>query len=60
MKGWVTVDPKQAVEVVQRHAFFKVLDDEDLVVELEREEDLARLAEDLEDAFGDQLHVERM
>jgi hypothetical protein len=60
MKGWVTVDPKRAVEVVQRHGFLKVLDDEDLVVELEREDDLARLSEELEQAFGDQLHVERM
>ncbi|MCF8063271.1 MAG: hypothetical protein K9M82_12190 [Deltaproteobacteria bacterium] len=60
MKGWVTVDPKKAVETVQRHGFLKVLDDEDLVVELESEDDFSRLAEDLEEAFGDQLHVERI
>jgi hypothetical protein len=60
MKGWVTVDPKRAVEAVQRHGFLKVLDEEDLVVELESEQALDRLTEDLEEAFGDQLHVERI
>lgn len=60
MKGWVTVDPKRAVEAVRRHGFLKVLDEEDLVVELESEQALDRLSEDLEEAFGDQLHVERI
>ena len=60
MKGWVTVDPKKAVEVVQRHGFLKVLDEEDLVVELEDLDDFERLGRDLEEVFGDQLNLERI
>jgi hypothetical protein len=60
MKGWVTVDPKKAVEVVKRHGFLKVLDEEDLVVELENEGDFDALDADLREAFGDQFDLERM
>ncbi len=60
MKGWITVDPKRAIEVVQRHGFLKVLDEEDLVVELDGEEDFSRLQQELEEVFGDQAHLERM
>ena len=34
MKGWVTVDPKKAIEVVERYGRLKVLDDHELVVEV--------------------------
>jgi len=60
MKGWITVDPKKAVEMVQRYGFLKVLDDEDLFVELENEEDFVRLEQDLREAFGDQADLERV
>ncbi|MGD8389205.1 MAG: hypothetical protein PVG49_18805 [Desulfobacteraceae bacterium] len=59
MKGWITVDPRKAVELVQRYGFLKVLDDEDLFVELENEEDFDRLEQDLREAFGDQADLER-
>ncbi len=60
MKGWITVDPKQAVEVVKRHGYLKVLDEEDLVVEVDGEAGLQALERDLEEAFGDQAHLERL
>ena len=60
MKEWVTADVKKVVEIVKRHGFLKVLDDRDLVVEMEREEDFDNLAGDLEEAFQDQVDLERL
>ena len=60
MKGWITVDPKKAVELVKRYGFLKVLDDEDLFVELENEGDFGRLGQDLKEAFGDQADLEKV
>jgi hypothetical protein len=60
MKGWVTVDPKKAVEVVKKYGFLKVLDDKELVVEFEAEEDYDRLNGELGKTFGDQLDLERI
>jgi hypothetical protein len=58
MKGWVTADPYKVIEVVKPYAKMKVLDDRELVLELEREEDLARLNEALQDSFGGEVDVE--
>ena len=33
MKGWVTADVKEVIEIVKRHGYLKVLDEQDLVVE---------------------------
>lgn len=60
MKGWITVDPGKAVELVKRYGFLKVLDDEDLFVELENEDDFGRLDQDLKEAFGDQADLEKV
>src|SRR4030065_2788920 len=43
MKGWVTVDPSKAIEVVNRFGRLKVLDDTELVIELEKMEDFENL-----------------
>jgi hypothetical protein len=58
MKGWITVDPKAAIEVFERHGRLKCFDDGELVVELEDESALKALEEDLRESFGDQCHVE--
>ncbi len=60
MKGWVTVDPKEAIEAVKMYGFIKILDEEDLVVELESEEDYENVARELEDRFPGELNVERI
>jgi hypothetical protein len=60
MKGWVTSDVNQVIEVVKKHAFLKVLDDRDLVVEMETDEDYKNLTRELENHFGDQVNLERM
>ena len=60
MKGWVTADVKQVIEVVNRHGRMKVLDERDLIVELESEEDYGNLEQDLLNHFGDQVNLEKI
>jgi hypothetical protein len=58
MKGWITVDPNEAVEVVNRYGRLKVLDERELVVEVEKREDIQRLQKALYETFGDEVDVE--
>lgn len=60
MKGWVTVDVRKVVDIVEKHGFLKVLDDRDLVVEMENQEDYENLTRDLLEHFQDQLDLERI
>ncbi len=60
MKGWVTVEVKKAVEIVNRYGYLKVLDERDLVVDVETEEDYDKLNKELEKEFKDQLNLERV
>jgi hypothetical protein len=59
MKGWVTVDVKKATEIVKQYGFLKVLDERELVVEMETEKDFDALGKALEEAFGDQVDLEK-
>lgn len=58
MKGWITVEPKAAIEVFERYGRLKCFDEGELVVEVEDQAALAALEEDLKANFGDQCHVE--
>ena len=58
MKGWVTTDPQQVIDVVKKHGKLKVLDDRELVVEFEKNEDAEKLNDALLDAFGGEVDVE--
>ncbi len=58
MKGWVTVDPNQVIEVVNQFGRLRVLDDRELVVEFEKREDLERLNAALKNHFGDEVDAE--
>lgn len=60
MKGWVTTDVKEVVDVVKKHGYLKLLDDRDLVVEMETDQAFEELARDLEGHFQDQVDLERM
>ncbi len=60
MKGWVTVEVKKAVEIINRYGYLKVLDEQDLVVDVETEEDYDKLNKELEKEFKDQLNLERV
>jgi len=58
MKGWVTVDPNRAIEVVNRFGRLKVLDDRELVIETERVEDFENLQKALAETFGGEVDAE--
>ena len=60
MKGWVTVDVNQVIATIKPHGYLKVLDEQDLVVEVESEEKLEKLTGTLEHEFGDQVFLERL
>ena len=58
MKGWITIEPKRAVEVFEKHGRLKCFETGELVVEVENETDLKALQEEIAAAFGDQCDVE--
>jgi hypothetical protein len=58
MKGWITVDPRKVIEVVKLYGRLKVLDERELVVELERTEDIQKLQKALQEAFEGEVNVE--
>ena len=58
MKGWITIDPKVAIQVFQQHGRLKCFDTGELVVEVEEESNLEALKQDLKNRFGDQCDLE--
>src|SRR4030067_2215477 len=58
MKGWITIEPNEVVEVVNQYGRLKVLDDRELVVEVEKMEDIQKLQKALQETFGDEVDVE--
>ncbi|MBI5568742.1 MAG: hypothetical protein HY914_02255 [Desulfomonile tiedjei] len=58
MKGWITVDPRRAIEVFESHGRLKCFDDGELVVEVEDEVALDKLQADVASNFRDQCDVE--
>jgi hypothetical protein len=58
MKGWITVDPSEVIETVNRIGRLKVLDDRELVVEVEKMEDFQKLENALHGAFGKEVEAE--
>ncbi len=58
MKGWVTVDPVEVIEVVNRFGRMRVLDDRELVVETEGSEDLEKLQKVLQETFQGEVDAE--
>jgi hypothetical protein len=58
MKGWVTTDPQEVIEVIKDYGRLRVLDERDLVVEVETMEDYERLAEALRNKFGGAVELE--
>ena len=60
MKGWVTTDVKQVIETIRPHGYLKLLDAQDLVVEVESEEHYERLTGVLKEKFTDQVFLENL
>ena len=58
MKGWITVDPNEVIEIVNQYGRLKVLDDRELVVEVEKMEDIQKLQKAIQETFGDEVDVE--
>ena len=58
MKGWVTVDPFKVIEVVHRYGRLKVLDDRELVIEVEKMEDIQKLQKAVQEIFGGEVDIE--
>ncbi len=58
MKGWITIDPRKAIEVIENHGRLKCFDTGELVVELEDGQALQALQTDIEANFGDQCNLE--
>jgi hypothetical protein len=58
MKGWITVDPNKVIEAVSKYGRLKVLDDKELVVEVEKMEDIQRLQKALQETFEGEVDVE--
>jgi hypothetical protein len=58
MKGWVTTDPREVVDVVKQYGKLKVLDDRELVIELESEEKFHGLEGALAAKFGGEVDAE--
>ena len=58
MKGWVTTDPYEVIEIVKQYGKLKVLDDRELVIELEKEENFKGLEDALLKTFGTEVDIE--
>ncbi|MGC8657748.1 MAG: hypothetical protein ACP5U1_01615 [Desulfomonilaceae bacterium] len=60
MKGWITVDPRQAIKLFEEYGRLKIFDDGELVVETETENEYASLVGKIKELFGDQCDLERL
>jgi hypothetical protein len=58
MKGWVTTDPAEVIEVVKTFGRLKVLDDRELVVEFEDQDAFNRLQQSLAETFSGEVDLE--
>jgi len=58
MKGWITVNPKKVIDVVNQYGRLKVLDDRELVVEVEKTEDIQKMQKALQETFEGEVDVE--
>ena len=58
MKGWVTTEPAEVIDVVKRYGKLKVLDDRELVIEFEEEERADLLQKELGEKFRGEVDIE--
>jgi len=60
MKGWVTAEVKEVIEIIKPCGYLKVLDEHDLVVEMETEEDYEKVTRALQEKCGSEVFLERL
>ena len=58
MKGWITVNPKQVIEQINKFGRLNVLDDSELVVETESMENFNALQKSLKEIFGNEIDLD--
>ena len=58
MKGWITVDPDELIKIVNQYGRLKVLDERELVVEVEKTEDIQRLQKAVQGTFQSEVDIE--
>ncbi len=58
MKGWITVDAKRAINILEEHGRLKCFDNGELIIEMETEARQKALEHELEAAFQDQCNIE--
>ena len=58
MKGWVTVNPENVIEVVNKYGKFKINDNGELFVEIEDDENFGILKNELKEKFSDEIILE--
>ena len=58
MKGWITVDPKKVIDVVNQYGRLNVLDERELVVEVEEVDNIQKMQNTLQEAFKGEVDVE--
>ncbi len=58
MKGLITVDPREAVKVLESHGRLKCFETGELVVEVENQGELDALERELTARFNDQCNLE--
>ena len=60
MKGWVTIDPLQVIDIVKRYGRLRVLDEAELVIEMEQPEGFDALQQALKEAFQGEVDIEQV
>ncbi len=58
MKGWITVDPQNVIDTVEKFGRLKLIDDTELIVETESLNDFKRLQKEFRHTFGDEVDLE--
>jgi hypothetical protein len=58
MKGWVTTNPGDIIDVVKKFGRLKVLDDRELVIEIEDQNGFDDLQRVLAETFGGEVDLE--
>lgn len=58
MKGWVTADVYEVIEVIKKHGRLTILDEHDLVVETRDNPDMESLSIELKERFEDEVWIE--
>jgi hypothetical protein len=58
MKGWITVEPAEVIDVINRYGRLRVIDDRELVIETPGETDFNDLQKDIKEHFGQEVDIE--